>query len=180
MSSASTPPGWYPAPGDPPGTHRYWNGSEWTTGPTPMQQAMPTYGGTGPGQPAEWGIRAIAWLIDYVPILVVSIVVGAADSAALMFVAWLAMLGYSIWNFALQQGRTGQTIGKKQQGIKLVADATGQPVGPGMAIVRYLIAGAISAITCGVYGLLDYLWPLWDDDKKRLTDKIVKFSVVKA
>ena len=31
-NQGSTPAGWYPAPGDPPGTHRYWDGSQWTTG----------------------------------------------------------------------------------------------------------------------------------------------------
>ncbi|MCP4227654.1 MAG: RDD family protein, partial [Actinomycetia bacterium] len=75
---------------------------------------------------------------------------------------------------------TGQSIGKQQQNIKLVADATGQPVGGGMAFVRLLVAGVISFVSCGIAGLLDYLWPLWDQDKKRLTDKILNFSVVNA
>jgi hypothetical protein len=28
--------------------------------------------------------------------------------------------------------------------------------------------------------LLDYLWPLWDPEKKRLTDKMITMSVVTA
>jgi uncharacterized RDD family membrane protein YckC len=122
----------------------------------------------------------VAWLIDYLPIIAVSIVVNLIGSSALSLLGSLAIIGYSIWNFIVVQGQTGQTIGKKRQNIKLVADANGQPVGPLMAFLRYLVAGAISAVTCGVYGLLDYLWPLWDGDRKRLTDKIFKFSVVGA
>ncbi|MFW2381800.1 MAG: DUF2510 domain-containing protein [Acidimicrobiales bacterium] len=31
--SGSSVPGWYHAEGDPPGTHRYWDGKEWHGGP---------------------------------------------------------------------------------------------------------------------------------------------------
>lgn len=33
------PAGWYQALGDPEGTHRYWDGEQWTTGPQPMDTA---------------------------------------------------------------------------------------------------------------------------------------------
>lgn len=39
------PPGWYPAPGDPAGTQRYWDGAAWQGGPQPI-------GGAPGGQPA--------------------------------------------------------------------------------------------------------------------------------
>ncbi len=41
MSTGGAPPGWYHAEGDPPGTERYWNGTEWTEGPRPVQQTPP-------------------------------------------------------------------------------------------------------------------------------------------
>jgi uncharacterized RDD family membrane protein YckC len=107
------------------------------------------------------------WINDVLGVLV--FIVGA-----------IAILGYSIWNFYVTQGATGQTIGKEKQGIKLVKDETGRPVGGGMAFVRYLIIGALSVPTCGLYFLLDILWPLWDADRKRLTDKMLKMSVVTA
>lgn len=47
-NQGSTPPGWYPAPGDPPGTHRYWDGAQWTTGPQPIAGAEPAGGGFAP------------------------------------------------------------------------------------------------------------------------------------
>ena len=45
--SDQTPPGWYHAEGDPPGTQRYWDGSVWVGGPQPAGQ--PAAG--GPGRP---------------------------------------------------------------------------------------------------------------------------------
>lgn len=37
------PPGWYYAEGDPPGTHRFWDGLSWQGGPQPVAvQAVPT------------------------------------------------------------------------------------------------------------------------------------------
>lgn len=41
----STPPGWYQAQGDPPGTQRYWDGTAWIGNPTP----------TGPGTSGDLG-----------------------------------------------------------------------------------------------------------------------------
>lgn len=186
--SASQPPGWYYCQGDPPGTQRYWNGSAWQGDPQPVGGAPAAAAaapmGT-PGVPAEWGQRAIAYLIDIAPMvavyLVAIVLIAIADVLAIVAILlYLGVIAYAIWNFILTQGKTGQTIGKQKQGIKLVSDATGQPVGGGPAFLRYLVAGLISGITCGVYGLLDLLWPLWDADKKRLTDKIFKFSVVNA
>lgn len=143
--------------------------------------------GGAPGTYAEWGTRAIALLIDVGIGIGISIVgailfaIGAAIADALgvlMFLVWMAaLIAYSIWNYCIRQGNTGQTIGKEKQGIKLVKDDTGQPVGVGMAFVRYLLAGVLGGL-CGIYTLLDYLWPLWDDDNKRITDKMVTMSVV--
>lgn len=138
------------------------------------------------GVPAEWVDRLVAYLIDIAPLIAAYILffVAAAISDVLgllmLLVLFVGGFAYFIWNMVLEQGKTGQTIGKKNRGIKLVSDETGQPLGGGMVFVRYLVAQAISFFTCGIAGLLDYLWPLWDSDKKRLTDKILKNSVVKV
>lgn len=191
-------PGWYPAQGDPPGTQRYWDGTQWQGGPQPVPgpvASSPSGFATGdpfpstlPGRPAEFGSRAIALIIDsaialaiYVAAFVVAAVLGAVSEplGAVAFVlVVLGMVGFTVWNHVILQGSTGQTLGKRRQRIKLVADSTGQPVGVGMTLVRYLVATALSSFTCGVGGILDYLWPLWDDDNKRLTDKVLKFSVI--
>jgi uncharacterized RDD family membrane protein YckC len=127
----------------------------------------------------------IAYLIDagilfagFIVLWIVTLILGAISDTlgGLVFLLGvLAIIGVSIWNMIIRQGTTGQTIGKEQQNIKLVADDTGQPVGPGMAFVRYLLGNVLSS-----FCYIDLLWPLWDEEKKRLTDKILNFSVVNA
>ena len=42
------PPGWYYAQGDPPGTHRYWDGELWQGRPEPVASAPPPPPGATP------------------------------------------------------------------------------------------------------------------------------------
>jgi uncharacterized RDD family membrane protein YckC len=195
-SSSTQPPGWYYAQGDPQGTQRYWDGSQWVGGPHAAAGTVAPggYGAAqamaGSGRPAEYGSRVIAYLIDagilvggYIVIFILAAILGAISDALgtiVVFLGALGLLGFWIWNVVIQQGSTGQTIGKKQQNIRLINLATGQPPGAGGAFLRYLLAAAISTFTCGIGGLLDLLWPLWDENKQRLTDKIMKYHVVDA
>lgn len=189
MSESQMQPGWYYAQGDAPGTQRYWDGTQWVGGPQPVGQPQDGSVMAGlAGQPAEYGQRVIAYLIDlgltlgiYIVGLILAAIAGAISEGLGTVVGLLAVLGYLgfiIYNSVIMQGSTGQTFGKRQQGIKLVADATGQPVGGGMAFVRILLASFLGVITCGLYAIADLLWPLFDGEKKRLTDKILNFSVV--
>lgn len=197
-SSATQPPGWYYAQGDPVGTQRYWDGIQWVGGPQAVAGASPApasgYGGYGgypaaasgaAGVAASYGSRVVAYLIDLAVVLVglivlviVSLILGSISSSLgtiVLLLGYLGLIGVSIWNLIIRQGQTGQSIGKQQQNIKLVADATGAPVGGGMAFIRYLLGGVLTA-PCW----LDLWWPLVDQEKKRLTDKILNFSVVQA
>ena len=85
----------------------------------------------------------------------------------------IGLILFPLWNSVIRQGNTGQTIGKSKQNIKLVSDKTGGPVGIGPAIIRYFLGGLLTSIC-----YLDVLWPLFDEQKKRITDKILDFSVV--
>jgi uncharacterized RDD family membrane protein YckC len=184
-SFAGPSAGFPPPPGGSPGGAAPFGGM-----PTPPPGFAAFPAAAGSASKAEWGSRAVAWLIDFGIFLgiavvgwILAIVFGAvADAlgALVLVVAYVGSFGFFIWNNVITQGRTGQTIGKKMQGIKLVRTANGQPIGPGMALVRYIVASLLASFTCGVYGLLDYLWPLWDAKKQRITDKIFNFDVVKA
>lgn len=187
-SSATQPPGWYYAQGDPPGTQRYWDGSQWVGGPQAAQGSVEASGGGGAagfqpsggaGQLADTGVRAVAWLIDVAPYIVITLLTLVINNLAVDMLLNLVAIGWGIFNFVVKQGQSGQTVGKAQQGIKLVADDTGQPVGAGMAFVRWLLQG-IAWTLCLVPGIVDILFPFFAEDRKRITDKILNMSVVKA
>jgi len=123
---------------------------------------------------AEPGPRILAGLVDYVALNIlagvfyrVSFPIGALLS--------LAALGFGLYN-AYLNGESGQSIGKKMQNIKVVSAETGQPIGGGMGIVRYL-AHIIDGCIC----YLGYIYGLFiDKDKQTIADKIIKTVVVKA
>lgn len=132
------------------------------------------------GQLSSWGTRAGGYAMDVIAPLVafyIIIFIAAAISTTLGTIVYLlgilALLGFFIWNRWLQGGNTGQTIGRKQMGTKLISEATGQPIGPGMAFVRD-IAHFLDSIACYV----GWLFPLWDDKRQTFSDKIMKTVVI--
>lgn len=158
---------------------------------------QPAYGQGAYGQPggyggppqvgeyAHWGSRAGALLIDGIipgavvgiAVLVIVLTLGLDGSLgtvfALLGIVGLAAFAFSIWNIGYRQGTTGQTIGKGIVGIKLVGQATGQPIGFGMAIVRQL-----AHILDGLPLYIGFLWPLWDPQKQTFADKVCNTVVV--
>ena len=156
------------------------------------------------GPLADWGSRVGALLIDVlvnlvgvVPyILGIVLVVAGADDGyeptatgfqprtvdkgmvvsgiVLVVVGFLTVLGLTIWNRFVRQGRTGQSIGKKVLGLKLVDERTGAPIGAGMAFVRELCHNLDGMVYIG------YLWPLWDTKRQTFADKIVGTVVVRV
>jgi uncharacterized RDD family membrane protein YckC len=124
----------------------------------------------------------LAYLVDAVPIFaifivgfIIALILGKiAGILGLLFLllTYAAVLAYTVWNRWILQGRTGQTIGKKVIGIKLISEQTGQPIGPAMAFVRDL-AHTVDGIC-----FVGYLFPLWDAKKQTLADKIMTTIVV--
>lgn len=157
-------------------------------------------GGYAPGygmpqrQLAHWGQRVGAYLLDMAPTLlfiVPAAIVAAATAETIgydslgnevtqpsgagtvaMLLGYGGALAFQIWNRWVRQGRTGQSIGKKALGIRLVSEATMAPIGPGMAFVRDLCH-----IVDGFF-YLGYLWPLWDAKRQTFADKILSTLVV--
>jgi uncharacterized RDD family membrane protein YckC len=84
-------------------------------------------------------------------------------------------------------GTTGQSMGMKQSGLRLVDAATGQNVGSQTGLIRnalFAVALVVNALCCGFFGsilvLIDALFPLWDSQKQTLRDKIAKSLVIRA
>ncbi|MEU3264120.1 RDD family protein [Streptomyces bacillaris] len=155
----------------------------------PQQPGQP-YGGGYPQQPgygsgmpqlAHWGLRAGGLIIDALVIglpygILVGIggAMGDAAGGVIALLGVLLMIGLVIWQL-YQEGTTGQTIGKKAVGIRLLREADGRPLGFGMAFVRRL-AHFLDSIAC----YIGWLWPLWDEKKQTFADKVCSSVVVKA
>lgn len=144
---------------------------------------------------ASWLTRVLAFLIDNIPVFILTgISWGAAfangDTACvhassgsgeycstspsglgltIAVLAWLVSVVYLVWNYGYRQGTTGSSIGKSILKFQVVSEKSGQPIGFGMSLVRQLVHIADAAV-CYV-GLL---WPLWDAKRQTFADKIVK------
>ena len=132
------------------------------------------------GALSSWGKRAGGYAIDALgPVIVyyILIAVGFAISNTLggliYVVGGLALLGYVIWNRWILGGNTGQTLGRKQMGTKLIGEQSGQPIGAGMAFVRDL-CHFLDSIACYV----GWLFPLWDTKRQTFADKIMNTVVI--
>ena len=141
---------------------------------------------------ASWGVRVGANIIDglvmnipyfigYVAFLAGSGVdssgkagTPSAGATIALLIGSLLTFGLWIWNRGIKQGRTGQSIGKKVLGLRLVKEMDGQPMGTGMSLLRD-VAHVVDQIF-----LLGYLWPLWDAKKQTFADKMLTTIVVKG
>ena len=133
----------------------------------PMQGSAPSY------QYANWGQRVGSALIDYVAPFIVAYVIYLINKP-LGVIVYLVAIAWAFY-MAYQGGATGQSFGKKQLGLRLVGEQTGQNIGGGMGIGRYLLH-----ILDGIPCYIGYLWPLWDSKRQTFADKIVKTVVIKA
>ncbi len=127
--------------------------------------------------------RLVAAVIDAaipIGIVIVAFVLGGILANAngalgllIILVGYLGALGFSIYNMIVNQGKTGQTIGKKMQGIRVVGQETGQPIGVGMAFVRYLIHSFVDGIC-----LAGYIYGFFINPKRQTVGDIVAKSYV--
>jgi uncharacterized RDD family membrane protein YckC len=125
---------------------------------------------------AEWPQRALGWLIDGA-LGVVLVVVVSVLSALLHASPVLTLLVGLAWSFwlAMQLGQTGQTPGMRSIGLKAVGSTSGEPVGTGLALVRWLVHAVLGFLW--IPGIIDYLFPLWDARKQTIADKAVSTVV---
>ncbi len=86
---------------------------------------------------------------------------------------FVGILGVAVYNIFLL-GRDGATFGKKWMGLK-VLDPSGQPLGFGKALLREIVKNVVSNV-CFIL----LLWPLWDQEKQGLYDKVFGTHVYNA
>lgn len=89
-------------------------------------------------------------------------------------------VGFLMWKQA--------TPGKLMLGLRVRLRETPGPMPLGTVLLRWVaqfavgifgIVPYVGSIT-GIYSILDYLWPLWDDKKQAIHDKIAKTNVVRV
>ncbi|WP_133805981.1 RDD family protein [Kribbella caucasensis] len=184
-------PGQYSGPPGQPGGG--WSGGQPSF--SPAQPGYNPYGGGGgpgfsyapPGQLASWGSRVMASIVDSL-IAVLPIGIGAFAAVgisgslermsdggrAALAVAYIATFSIAILNRLVLQGRTGQSIGKKMAGLKIVKADTGDRIGFGRNFLRELMSLLFNYIC-----FLNFLWPLWDEKHQTWHDKVVSDIVIK-
>jgi len=141
----------------------------------PAQYGFPVF--------ATYGQRVGAFLIDVgIPAGVLFVVLIASlatrDLAVVMGVAVsvvVLLTAFVLWNSGYRQGRSGQSIGKRMLGVRLVGAGSGQPIGFGRAVCRQ-IAHLLDLLPL----LLGYFWPLWDEQRQTFADKVCATLVVQA
>jgi uncharacterized RDD family membrane protein YckC len=151
------------------------------------------------GRPlAGWGIRLGAWLIDWlillvpVALLIVLVVVvalssdvGAILTGILSTLAYVVVaLFYAPVLMARGGERNGQTWGKQAVGIRVVRD-NGVPIDMGFGflrefVVKNLLFWFVGGFFAYIPTLVNYLWPLWDDQNRCLHDMIVSSHVIRG
>ncbi len=146
------------------------------------------------GRPlAQYGSRVGATLIDALLLGLLDVIVGAivnaafSSSASLMFgtrfnfsvrgfLLYLVVHGtYTVAFLAIR----GQTLGNMAVGTRVVDAGTGSAITPQQAGIRYGIQYLLR-IPYGLGQLINYLWPLWDDRRQTLHDKVAKTLVVRG
>lgn len=143
--------------------------SAYSEQPSPFGEE-PAKAGAASGPRAGFWRRFAAVLIDGILLGVVTVILDVALKGAGSVLSLLVGIGYFVY---LEGGPTGQTLGKKAMGIRVISFDTGGPIGYGRAFIRY-IGRIVSAIV--IY--IGYLWMLWDSEKQCWHDKFASDVVV--
>jgi uncharacterized RDD family membrane protein YckC len=127
--------------------------------------------------PSPSGPRAGFWrrfaaaFVDGILLAVVNVILrGIAGGGGGTGLGTLVSLAYFTY---FEGGATGQTLGKKALGIRVIDFGGGGSIGYGRAFIRW-IGRFVSAIVF----LLGYLWMLWDKERQTWHDKFANSVVV--
>ncbi len=166
--------------------------------PTPIPPyTQPAYPPPVPfGGYASWGDRVVGYIIDQVIVggvmLLLFLVLGgffgaiagmAGDNSGfaggmccvLLIIFPVASLIVGLYNRVYLVSQRGYSIGQGVMKLKVI-DANGHLLTQGNAAIRLLVQVALGFIPFA--GMLDLLWPLWDDRNQTLHDKAVGCFVI--
>lgn len=178
-----------PAPADP-----------MSVSPPAMPSQPVAYVSPGPPLPpgatyAQWGDRVVGYLIDMLLVgagmFLLYLVTGgmlamlsgmgshlAGGMCCMMIILFpVASLLVGIYNRVYLVAQRGASIGQGVMKLKVV-DSNGNLLSMGTAGIRLLAQVALSFVPV-VGPLLDLMWPLWDEKRQTLHDKVVSSYVLK-
>ena len=125
---------------------------------------------------APSGPRAGFWQ-RFAALFIDGLIVGLATGilfALLKGVGYALGIGLEFAYFTyLEGGLSGQTLGKRAMGIRVVDFNTGGPIGYNRAFVRQ-----IGRIVSTIVIYIGYLWMLWDRERQTWHDKLANDVVV--
>ncbi|MCD9622994.1 RDD family protein [Rhabdothermincola sp. EGI L10124] len=177
MSDMSQGPGWWQA------SDGKWYPPEQSPTAGAGASAASVPGESAHGPLADWGTRAIAYLIDVgfavvlwiIGFILVAIVAAISETlGAIVGVLLYIVLSFIFLYYGFLVGAKGRSPGMAIIGLRCVGEETGQVIGGGMGVVR-TIAHIVDSIICYV----GWFFPLWDPKRQTLADKIMKTVVVK-
>jgi uncharacterized RDD family membrane protein YckC len=152
---------------------------------TPVTAQNPTSKtAQGDNQYAGIGRRFVASVIDGLIVGIISAVLSlpttymanqqSVQPMGLMLQILSYVLGAVYYVYFI--GKSGQTLGKKAMGVKVVKLETGVHPDYVGAFLREVVGKILSSIVFG----LGYLWAVWDDKKQTWHDKIAGTIVVRT
>ncbi len=142
---------------------------------------------------ASFFSRFIAWLVDIFAMVVIAILFGvllaglmsitsgsdsfllSAAAGTLAVIVWFSILILQFLYFGYYWNKSGQTIGMKLTGIKVVRQD-----GNLMSYVRAALRGTFGYWISGLFFSLGYIWAAFDSEKEAWHDKIFDTWVVEA
>lgn len=134
-----------------------------------MTTPEPTQPTASPAPLADWGTRAIGFLIDVLPMIILGVLTVWSD-----FLSWLSSLAgiaYTVYLGHLE-GTSGQTPGKAIMGTRLVNEQ-GNVIGSGAGIGRKFVH-VVDSMVC----MLGWFLPLVDAKRQTIADKLLQTYVV--
>jgi Mce-associated membrane protein len=119
-------------------------------------------------------VNGLVWptviLVDRLPKNAAGILGDHPSSVA----TYVVLLVWFFLNLTYMVGRTGQSLGRKLSGLKVVT-ADGDPIGFWRALGRNIFAVFISAPIF----YLGFIWVVWDTDKQAWHDKVFRTYVLR-
>ncbi|MCA1682402.1 MAG: RDD family protein [Actinobacteria bacterium] len=132
--------------------------------------SAPVYASGPSGPRAGFWPRFGAVLLDGILLSVIQFILVAALTTTGRILSLIVGIAYFVY---FEGGATGQTLGKRALGIRVVDANTGGPIGYPRAFVRY-VGRILSAIVI----FIGYFWMIKDREKQTWHDKLAGDVVV--